>query len=176
MAGEHLEAHSRVVVTGVNDSGKSVIVRDGDTAARVATEAYTINQIWQVDSLPPHVLAEDTSGGEASIAPPASGFVYLVTTWPPDSEWDMAAGYEAALAASGDAEAHVEGSAVPGMHQTDTVDIVTVISGELTGIVEDGEVTLKAGDSFVQRGTKHSWSNRTDKPATIVAVMMTATR
>lgn len=180
MAGEHLTKHARRVVSGVNDSGKSTIVEDGDTPTRLATEAFTINQIWQVDSLPLHVLAEDTSTAELSTTPPGSGFIYLVTTIPPDSDYDMAAGYAAALAASGPAgtpgaDTDTDGTIV-GLHQTDTLDIITVLNGELHALMEDGEVSLKPGDSFVQRGTQHAWSNRADQPCTIVAVMMSAFR
>jgi mannose-6-phosphate isomerase-like protein (cupin superfamily) len=163
-------------VAGVSYSGRSTVVSDADTVARVATDAFTINQIWQVDALPPRIDAEDGSGGAVSISPPAGGFIYLVTTFPPDSDWDVGAGYKDALAASGGADAHVEDAGIAGLHQTDTVDIVTVLSGEIHAVLEDGEVLLKPGDSFVQRGTKHGWSNRTDKPCTIVAVMMGATR
>lgn len=176
MSGEHLAMRARRVVAGFSSGNRSAVVVDGDTPTRVATEAYTINQIWQMDALPPHVAAEDASGASVTITPPAGGFIYLVTTFPPDSEWDMAAGYKDALAASGAAEAHVDGEQIAGLHETDTVDIVTVLSGEMYAVLEEGEVLLRPGDSFVQRGTKHAWSNRGDKPCTIVAVMVGATR
>jgi quercetin dioxygenase-like cupin family protein len=56
------------------------------------------------------------------------------------------------------------------------VDVVTVVSGELVAVLETGEVTLKQGDSFVTRGVKHSWSNRTDKPVVLVCLQSGATR
>lgn len=176
MAGEHLTRTARRVVAGTDTKGRSTVTSDGVTAARAATDAFTINQIWQVDALPPRVDAEDGSAGAVSITPPPGGFVYLVTTFPPDRDWDLAAGYKDALAASGGADAHVEDAAIAGLHRTDTVDIVTVLSGEIVAVLEDSEVLLRPGDSFVQRGTRHAWSNRTDKPCTIVAVMAGATR
>jgi mannose-6-phosphate isomerase-like protein (cupin superfamily) len=164
-------------VSGLNADGKSMIESDGNTGTRVATEAFTVCQIWQVDSLPPDVLTKNALGDGASISPPLGGFAYMVTTMPPDSEWDLASGYKEALAASSEASAYIEDeSGIPGMHETDTVDIVTVISGELYAVLEADETLLRAGDSFVQRGTKHAWSNRSDGPCTIVAVMMAATR
>jgi mannose-6-phosphate isomerase-like protein (cupin superfamily) len=176
MAGEYAQIQARRVVAGVNRALKSVIVSDGATPARIATDAFIINQIWQTDNLPPKVLAEDTSHGEVSISPPAAGFIYLVTTFPPDTSWNFADGYKDALAASGGENAHVANDGIAGLHQTDTVDIITVLSGEIHAVLEEGEVLLKQGDSFVQRGTKHAWSNRTDQPCSIVAVMMSATR
>ena len=176
MTGKHLSKTARRVVAGVGESGRSMIASDADTTVRVATDAFTINQIWQLNALPPRVLDEDASGSEVTIEPPAGGFIYLVTTFPPDSEWDLEAGYAEALAASGSADAHVDDAGIVGLHETDTVDIITVVSGELYAVLEDGEVCLKPGDSFVQRGTKHAWSNRGDEPATIVAVMAGALR
>lgn len=164
---------ARRVIAGVDDRGKSAVVADGVTPNRVVTDAFTINQIWQTDSLPPHVVAGDSSAGEVSIAPPPAGFVYLVTSFHPDSEWDTAA-YAESLTASGGA-AHFEDE-IPGLHQTDTVDIITVVTGELHAVLETGEVLLRPGDSFVQQGTRHAWSVRGDEPATVVALMMTARR
>jgi hypothetical protein len=67
-----------------------MIVSNDVTATRVATDAFTICQIWQVDALPPAVLGENSLGQAASITPPLGGFTYMVTTFPPDSEWDPA--------------------------------------------------------------------------------------
>ena len=62
------------------------------------------------------------------------------------------------------------------MHFTESVDVVTVISGELHVVTESGETVLRAGDSVVHRGTPHAWSDRTDQTTTVVAIMMAATR
>ena len=44
----------------------------------------------------------------------------------------------------------------PGMHMTDTVDFVVVLSGEAVLELDDGaEVTVRAGDCIVQNGTRH---------------------
>ena len=62
------------------------------------------------------------------------------------------------------------------MHFTETVDIVTVLSGEIYAVLETTETLLRPGDTLVQRGTIHAWSNRTDKPAMMVALMVSAKR
>ena len=62
------------------------------------------------------------------------------------------------------------------MHATETVDIVTILSGELVAILETGETVLKPGDTLVQRGTNHAWRNRGDVPAVMVALQVAATR
>jgi quercetin dioxygenase-like cupin family protein len=40
--------------------------------------------------------------------------------------------------------------------------------------MDEGATRLKAGDWLVQRGTKHAWSNRTDKPCRIAFILESA--
>ena len=53
----------------------------------------------------------------------------------------------------------------PGMHATDTIDYIVVISGEVVLITESGECVLRAGDVAVDRGVYHGWRNDSGKPA-----------
>ncbi|MCX4095557.1 hypothetical protein [Nocardia sp. alder85J] len=61
-----------------------------------------------------------------------------------------------------------------GPYGTDTVDMVTIVQGEIYAVFETGETLLRAGDSIVDRGNRHTWSNRTEHPVTMVAVMLPA--
>ena len=48
----------------------------------------------------------------------------------------------------------------PGFHRTDTIDMLYVASGQIVLSLDDGaEVTLSAGDTVVQNGTRHAWRN-----------------
>ena len=58
------------------------------------------------------------------------------------------------------------------MHQTETIDYIIVLKGELTMLLEDGEVHLKPLDVVVQRGTNHAWVNRGSEPALLAAVLI----
>jgi uncharacterized cupin superfamily protein len=42
-----------------------------------------------------------------------------------------------------------------GWHTTQTLDLVTVISGEIELELDDGITKLKAGDCIVQHGSRH---------------------
>jgi hypothetical protein len=171
----HLGVHARRIVVGLDKDGRSTFVSDRATETRVATDAYTINQIWQATTVPTPVMADNTLGEKAVIPVPPGGYTYVITTFPPDSSWDYEAGYAKALADAG-AQDSVGEDDVPGMHTTDTVDIVTVISGEIWALVETGETLMKPGDSLVQRGTKHAWRNRSDADCTIAALHMSVVR
>ncbi len=53
------------------------------------------------------------------------------------------------------------------MQRTRTLDICIVLEGEIVLVLDTQEVTLKAGEFVVQRGTNHAWSNRSGKPAVV---------
>ncbi|KAH8880881.1 hypothetical protein GQ53DRAFT_703178 [Thozetella sp. PMI_491] len=60
-------------------------------------------------------------------------------------------------------------------HRTESMDFGIVFDGEMVCILDKGvELTLKAGDVCVQRGTIHGWHNRTDKPARIYFILNAA--
>jgi hypothetical protein len=184
MAKEHLEAYARRILVGLDDRGRSTIVSDANTETRLATEAFTRNVIWGADVVPTPVTADNAVKDAATIPPPPAGYYYDISTFPPDSEWDYEGGYAKALAQAGvgdpegaeDAHDADGPGAIPGMHQTDTIDIVTVISGEIWVMVETGETLLEPGDTVVLRGSWHAWRNRSDAPCTIAALHISVVR
>ena len=69
---------------------------------------------------------------------------------------------------------HLEPEA-PGMHTTASIDFGVVVSGSVVLELDDGaKVTLQTGDTYVQNGTRHRWSNPTDVPAVIAVVLIGA--
>jgi quercetin dioxygenase-like cupin family protein len=62
----------------------------------------------------------------------------------------------------------------PGMHKTGTVDYAIVLSGEIYAVMDKGETLLRAGDTLVQRGTNHAWSNRSETPCLVAFVLVSA--
>ncbi|UKA55193.1 hypothetical protein LFT45_04470 [Arthrobacter sp. FW305-BF8] len=175
MSDKAKDARARRVVFGLDDQNRSTIASDGYTETRLVTEAWTLNHLWEQTSVPSDVLAENTLTEKAANMPPSGGYKFMVTTYAPDSEWDYEAGYRDALAAGGIGDSLVD-SDIPGLHATDTVDIGTIISGELWAISETGETLLRPGDTWVMRGTKHAWQNRGDVPAVAAVIMIGATR
>ncbi|HLM29683.1 MAG TPA: cupin domain-containing protein, partial [Acidimicrobiales bacterium] len=65
----------------------------------------------------------------------------------------------------------------PGMHTTITIDFEYVLSGRVVLELDDGAtVELGPGDTVVQNGTRHAWRNPFDEPATLVVVLIGATK
>lgn len=63
----------------------------------------------------------------------------------------------------------------PGMHSTPTIDLLIVMSGEVTLELDDRATTkLRAGDTVVQLGGRHAWRNTTAHTASIAFVLVGA--
>jgi quercetin dioxygenase-like cupin family protein len=62
-------------------------------------------------------------------------------------------------------------------HKSQTVDFELVLTGEVVLELDEGtSVTLRAGDTLVQNGTRHRWSNPGSTPATVALFMAGADR
>lgn len=171
MGSSHLDAVARRVVSGVNAEGKSVIMTDEMTRTRVALPGFTSNDVWRSDSVPT-AFGNDDLQDELEFAPAAAGIIVRLVTFPPDTDVDEAAYVETIDRFHGH-DFVAESGDVVGMHAMDTVDIDTVLNGELWCIYDSGEKTLlRAGDTVINRGTTHAWSNRTDEPVTVVATVV----
>jgi mannose-6-phosphate isomerase-like protein (cupin superfamily) len=148
----------RRVVTGVDGSGRSVFLSDG--------EAYGGDQwaeVWITDPAQGMDAVVDPQLGMTVLEPPAGGTAWRVFEVPTDE--DM-------RAAMAEAAATMEGIEADGFHTTQTVDYVMVLEGEIALELDTGEVTLRPGDCVVQRGTRHAWRNRSGKPVRMMAVML----
>ena len=64
-----------------------------------------------------------------------------------------------------------------GMHATDSIDYVVVLEGEVWAVLDDGrEQLLRQHDVLVQNGSRHRWSNKSDKPVRLAGVLIGAQR
>jgi len=171
----------RRVVTGHDGEGRAVFVADEQVApvtlALLPGSEY--HQLWGSDvtcQLPDHGERPEVR----SYFPPVGGFRMGFFTIPPDGGAGAPADLdvEAALAEfeeklPGLAE-HLEPDE-PGMHTTATVDFGVVLSGQATLELDDGAtVTMNPGDTYIQNGTPHRWSNRGDMPAVLAVSLIGA--
>jgi mannose-6-phosphate isomerase-like protein (cupin superfamily) len=176
MTGQHYNAQARRVVVGFDDSGQSTILEDGLTTTRLAGAGNTKCDIWRAPQVPAPPISADGLDGRVITEPPAEGLSVRVVTFPPDTEWDRSQGYADANGALPGSVEVADSGGVPGMHSTKSLDILTVISGEMYVILEAGETLLCPGDVLVmQAGAKHAWSNRTESTVTVVTVAISTT-
>jgi mannose-6-phosphate isomerase-like protein (cupin superfamily) len=168
----------RRVVSGQDDSGKSVFIIDGDATAVKEMESMpglALTDLWVTGGAP----ADNTGSVDAAdrpivLQPPKQGTIFRVVEFPPDSAWRDTADAQEAFESIGAGDAKDAASDDPMMHKTSTVDYLIVLKGEIWAILDDSEVCLKQGDVMVQRGTTHSWSVRTDEPCLLAAILVDA--
>jgi hypothetical protein len=171
----------RRVVTGHDAQGKAVVVFDGD-ASNVVRPSHrpgvAIHNLWLIDSAPAEISKEDETGNRTiGLLPPKNGSVFRIIEFPPESAWIDAVDPEAAKAAWESIGAgHVgdTGGAAPHplMHKTETVDYAVCLEGEIYLVLDASEVLIRAGDTVVQRGTNHAWSNRSDAVCKMMFVLI----
>jgi mannose-6-phosphate isomerase-like protein (cupin superfamily) len=170
----------RRVVTGHDEDGRSRVVIDetmtpdmGHVLTPQGRANVRLSDIWICDRVPTDNAGnEDTVANRVTLEPPAGGIVFRTVEIPPDSErnFDTMREYFDAMGAG----ARLDGKQHPGMHKTNTVDFLVIVSGEIWMLLDEGEVHLKAGDTCVQRGTLHAWSNRSDKPCLLAGTLVDA--
>jgi uncharacterized cupin superfamily protein len=167
----------RIVV--VDDNDKSRALCDGpspDVRTDPARPGFSSTRIWVSDRTPARISVRETLGTPHRLEPPRGGSLCRVVTFPPD------AGFKGKVGAK-EVQAYFEAMGSPGastyspkaphpyMQKTKTLDFCLIIEGEITLVLDTEEAHLKAGDTVVQRGTNHAWSNRSDKPCTIAFSM-----
>jgi quercetin dioxygenase-like cupin family protein len=174
----------RRVVTGHDAEGKARVVDDGDVEP-ITSElmpGFAAYRLWGRDERP--TFPDDGSPRSAEpYYPPRDGSRFMVNRIPPGEltvppDLDTAAALAELERQMPGAMAAVDPDAeTPGMHTTDSMDYVVVVSGEVTLELDDGQQTvLRAGDVVVQNGTRHTWLNRGAEYCTIVGVAIGADR
>jgi len=170
----------RRVVTGHDAAGRSVFIIDGPSphVFKRSKGSAIVHELWETAATP-----ADNRGSIDAIArghrlpPPRNGSVFRVIEYPPDVERLTAIAHEEKLPDDGSGRAAAtdrNNPRHPGFHKTATIDYAIVISGEIYAMMDEGEVLLKAGDTLIQRGTNHAWSNRTSEPALVAFVLIDA--
>jgi len=168
----------RRVVTGHDAEGRSVVLMDGESPYSFFLEkagGLQLTELWETRSAPAdNSGARDAAEHERRIAPVGGGTVFRIIEYPPDSVRLKTLAPDSFFPEMGAQAADKAQRRHPGMHKTNTVDYAIVLSGEIYAVLDESEVLLRAGDCLVQRGTRHAWSNRTEKPCVIAFVLVAA--
>jgi quercetin dioxygenase-like cupin family protein len=141
----------RRVITGHDREGKSVVVLDEELTAAPVIEGRQLSRAI-VDVWATVACTAERSAREEAGNPQAVGHLKLnaseirVVVMQPGSRREM--------------------------HRTDTIDYGIVLSGEIHLILEQGETLLRSGDVVIQRGTNHSWDNRSASVARLAFINM----
>ena len=139
-----------------------------------------IHNLWRVDSAPARIAPEETTDVTMGLLPPENGCVFRVIEFPPEKGWIEDLDPDAAKEAWASIGAeHVrdtsEEAPHPLMHRTETVDFAVCLEGEIYMVLDDSELLIETGDTVIQRGTNHAWSNRSDRVCKMMFVLVDAT-
>lgn len=173
----------RRVITGHDENGKAVVIEDRLAPAvhsNPLRPGHISVDLWRTNTSPVMIkkTESDPMIGPRQIHPPARGTVFRIAQIAPETEAFRNMPPEqarAVFAAMGNESASTAGTKLgrhPFMHRTESVDYAVVLSGEITLLLDDQNVVLKAGDVVIQRGTNHAWSNRSDTPAMMLYVLI----
>jgi len=169
----------RRVITGHDKTGKAVVIADGfatNILQRANRPGVTLTNLWQDVTVPTEYDgATETVDGPFILHPPKGGAILRTVEFEPEDPEVLAKlDGKAAFAEMGAAANIVENARHPFMHRTDSVDYAIVLRGEITMLLDESEVHLKAGDVLIQRGTNHAWSNRGKETCLIAFVLVDA--
>ena len=174
----------RRIITGHDETGKSIIIEDGPSPhvlENPTQEGRGLTDLWRTFATPAdNSGGADTADTQVTLAPPVNGSVFRMfqirpTAWDRDITTEERARRDAEnFAKMGASGAHDSGSGQPGMHKTDTVDYIILLSGRVSMILDDGEVDMEPMDVVIQRGTNHAWVNHGDEPAILAGVLIDA--
>jgi mannose-6-phosphate isomerase-like protein (cupin superfamily) len=147
----------RRVVTGHTADGVSVVVSDGPVpvSRSLPDDGVEFHEIWSTEGAPARIVAVEASEPTErtlAVPPPPRGTKIRINEFAPG---------------------HLDERGLQSpVHRTASVDYGIVLEGEITLVLDDSEVTLRAGDVVVQRGTDHAWANRGEVTARVVFVLV----
>ena len=156
MTGRHGTVPRRVV-TGHTPDGVSVVLSDGPVpvSRELPEDGVFFHEIWNTEGAPAPVRAvepDEPTQRTLAVPPPPRGTKIRINEFLPG---------------------HLDPQGLQSpVHRTASIDYGIVLSGEITLVLDDSEVTLRAGDVVVQRGTDHAWANRGSEPARVAFILV----
>ena len=168
----------RRVVTTVDQTGKAVVLFDGDNPHKIVrpNRSVTSRLVWATDKTPADISGtEDRAAVDIGIAPPAGGSIFRIIDIPPTPPEVDKLDPDYLHKQIGDhTPTRGRPPRHPLMHRTRTIDYAIIMAGEIDMLLDDTEIHLKAGDVLIQQGTNHAWVNRGSEPCRIAFVLIDA--
>lgn len=172
------EEQMRRVITGDDANSKSTIIIDGPPSGGIGDPALGgLAEIWH-EATTGAIDPKDSKdlGETVSILAPGAGKVkvrwFMIQPTPPGAPPEMIAAAARQRFAEFGAEHELrDQTRHPAMHQTQTLDIICLISGDASLVLDNTETRIKPGQIVIQRGTSHGWTAH-GGPALFLAVLI----
>jgi hypothetical protein len=169
----------RRFVTAEEPDG-TVTVRE-DVPIPDTERSDAVTTLWGWDTRPALPIRPSDIGPsflQRHIFAPLGGTSVNLIVFPPAAQVEPADPAEGEFSkADYDHSGVVVGEGPPGMHRTDSFDLIFILHGEVV-IQHPGaeEFTARHGDFVVQNGAMHRWENRSDDWCVVAAVVVTTER
>ena len=167
----------RRIITCNNHEGRSSVLSDGPATNIIGG----LTELWTTAEAPhDHATNTDLGASSNSLEPSPSGTVFRFFQIPPEassahlSPEEKAKSWSDLFASMNAAHVQPDTRRDPGMHKSATTDYIILLQGAITLVLDDEEVEMKPFDVVIQRGTNHSWVNRGQVDALLMAVLVDA--
>jgi hypothetical protein len=168
----------RRVVSGEGADGRSLVIVDGPPSGQLGAPGLGgLYEIWH-EALGEKLDPKDSSdrGEVKPMLAPNAGQVkvrWFAIEPPPEGVPREAinSAARARFAEFGAAEHLRDQTRHPAMHQTDTLDVICLISGDASLVLDECEIRLQPGQVVIQRGVSHAWTAH-GGPALFLAVLI----
>ncbi len=168
----------RRVITGDDADGRSVIILDGPpSAASGDPDLGGLFEIWE-DAASGRLDPRDHAdlGTTTPVLGPRKGNVqvrwFVVSPLPDGVPKDQLDAVARQVFAGFGGERHiVDQSRHSAMHETHSLDVICLLSGDVSLILEGSETRIRPGQVVIQRGTNHAWAAH-GGPALLLAVLI----
>jgi len=134
----------RILVTGVDEHGRSCIVEDRTPDDPPSAAGITVSYAAETASSPPPPR------------PPGHGDLVPIVRGPGIARWSFVE--------------FPPGTIAP-MHHTDSVDFDVILEGSVDIVLDDGPHRLERGDGVVVNGVDHGWATH-DGPCRMSVVVV----
>jgi mannose-6-phosphate isomerase-like protein (cupin superfamily) len=167
---------TRRIVTGNREDGTSYFVSTEPTMAAVDMGAAQVADVWvdEQDRAASDNDYDPVADTVWKLIPPDGASVVRFASIMPDEWPDMPSEAELEEARKRFDLGGAMEDGTSGWHTTPTIDYGIVLEGEIVLELDEGEVTMGAGDIVIQRKTRHAWRNRSDKPCRMVFVLISS--
>jgi len=167
----------RRLVTGEDADGRSLVIIEGGPSATAGAGGGGLFEIWceHLQGLQDPAQPAGQGPPVAQLCPPPGAVRvrwFVVSPIPEGmSEEDARRQARSRFEAYGALARLTDQSRHPAMHRTETLDVICLIDGSASLVLDMGERRLKPGDVVIQRGTSHAWRAH-GGPALFLAVLI----
>ncbi len=162
----------RRIVIGQLPNGEIKKISDGiaqDTITDNARPGYKSTKIWATLHSPANFgidASEESNSYPHTLIPPKSGSICRFVSIPPENNYINKITKEVVKKFYKSINSmelfNPKNSKHPYMHKKASLDFVYVMKGSIVLILDEDQVELNQGDTLVNLGGNHAWSNKTD--------------